>query len=88
MNVPTVLYGCETWSLTLSDEQRLRMFENRVLRNAYGPKRVEVQEAWRKLHHEELHTRSFHSSQNIIRPTKLGRAGHVAHMGAKCIQFF
>ena len=52
--LPVILYGCETWSLTLRDERRLRMFENRVLRRVFGPKRDEVTEEWRKLHNEEL----------------------------------
>jgi hypothetical protein len=51
-----VLYGHETWSLTLREEHRLRVFENRVLRRIFGPKRDEVIGEWRKLHNEELHT--------------------------------
>ena len=51
--LPVVLYGCETWSLTLREERRLRVFENRVLR-VFGPKRDEVTREWRKLHNEEL----------------------------------
>jgi hypothetical protein len=50
-----VLYGCETWSLMLREEHRLRLFENRVLRRIFGPKRDEVTGGWRKLHNEELH---------------------------------
>jgi hypothetical protein len=53
--LPVVLYGRETWSLTLRDEHRLRVFENRVLRRIFGPKRDEVTGEWRKLHNEELH---------------------------------
>jgi hypothetical protein len=49
-----LLYGCETWSLTLREERRLRVFDNRVLRRIFGPKRGEVTEEWRKLHNEEL----------------------------------
>jgi hypothetical protein len=49
------LYGCETWSLTQREEHRLRVFENRVLRRIFGPKRDEVAGEWRKLHDEELH---------------------------------
>jgi hypothetical protein len=49
-----VLYGCETWSLTLREEHRLRVFENRVLRRIFGPKRDKMAEGWRKLHEEEL----------------------------------
>ena len=51
---PVVLYGCETWSLTLREESRLRVFENRVLRRIFGPKRDEVTGEWRKLHNQEL----------------------------------
>jgi hypothetical protein len=53
--LPVVLYGCETWSLTLREESRLRVFENRVLRSIFGLKRGEVTGEWRKLHNEELH---------------------------------
>jgi hypothetical protein len=60
-----VLYGCETWSLTLREEHRLRVFENRVLRRILGPKRDEVIGDWRKLHNEELH--NVYSSPSIIR---------------------
>jgi hypothetical protein len=76
-----VLYGCETWSLTLREEHRLRVFENRVLRRIFGPKREE-DGSWRKLHNDELH--SLYSSPNIIRAIKSRRmrwAGHVARMG-------
>ena len=52
--LPVVLYGCETWSLTLRKERRLRVFENMVLRRVFGPKRGEVTGEWRKLHNEEL----------------------------------
>jgi hypothetical protein len=48
------MYGCETWSLTLREERRLRVFENRVLRRIFGPKRDEETGVWRKLHNEEL----------------------------------
>ena len=60
-----VLYECETWSLTLREECRLRMFENRVLRRIFGPKREEVTGEWRKLHNEELS--DLYCSQNIFR---------------------
>jgi hypothetical protein len=53
--LPVVLYGCETWSLTLREEHRLRVFENRVLRRIFGPKRYRVTGGWRNLHNEELH---------------------------------
>jgi hypothetical protein len=53
--LPVVLYGCETWSLALREEHRLRVFENRVLRRIFGPKRDEVTGEFKKLHNEELH---------------------------------
>jgi hypothetical protein len=53
--LPVVLYGCETWSLALTEEDRLRVFENRVLRRIFGPKRNEVIRGWRKLRNDELH---------------------------------
>jgi hypothetical protein len=80
--LPFVLYGCETWSLTLREEQRLRVFENRVLRRILGPKRDEATGDWRRLHNEELH--DLYASPNIIRVIKSRRlrwAGHVARMG-------
>jgi hypothetical protein len=52
--LPVVLHGCETWSLILREEHRLRAFENRVLKKIFGPKRDEVTGEWRKLHNEEL----------------------------------
>jgi hypothetical protein len=55
MILPVVLYGCETWSLTLREKHRLRVFENRVLSSIFGQKRDEVTGDWRKLHNEELH---------------------------------
>ena len=54
--LPVVLYGCETWSPTLREERRLRVFENRVLRRIFVPKRNEVIGEWKKLHNEELNT--------------------------------
>ena len=60
-----VLYGCETWSLALREERALRVFENRVLRRIFGPKRDEVTEEWRKLHNEELS--DLYCSPNIVR---------------------
>ena len=60
--LPVVLYGCETWSLTLREEYRLRVFENRILRRIFGPKRAENGE-WRSLYNEELH--SLYRSPNI-----------------------
>jgi hypothetical protein len=77
-----VLYGYETWSLTLREEHRLRVFENRVLRRIFGPRRDEMTGELRKLPNEEL--RDLYSSPNIIRIIKLRKmrwAGHVARMG-------
>jgi hypothetical protein len=79
--LPVVLYGYETWSLTLREEHRLRVFENRVLRRIFGPKREE-DGSWRKLHNDELH--KLYSSPNIVRvikSRKMRLAGHVARMG-------
>jgi hypothetical protein len=80
--LPVILYGCEIWSLTLREERRLRVFENRVLRRVFEPKRDEVTGEWRKLHKEEL--RDLYSLPNIVRVVKSIRmwwAGHVARMG-------
>jgi hypothetical protein len=82
--LPVVLYECETWSLTLREEHRLRVFENRVLRRIFGRKRDEVTGGWRKLHNEELH--NLYSSTSIIKMIKSRRmrwAGHVARMGGE-----
>jgi hypothetical protein len=82
--LPVVLYGCETLSLTLREEHRLRVFENRVLRRIFGPKREEVTGEWGKLHNEELH--DLYSLPSIIRIIKSRRmrwVGHVARMGVK-----
>ncbi|KAJ4450264.1 hypothetical protein ANN_01684 [Periplaneta americana] len=76
------LYGCETWTVTLREEQRLRVFENKVLRKIFGAKRDEVTGEWRKLHNAELN--ALYSSPDIIRNIKcrpLRWAGHVARMG-------
>jgi hypothetical protein len=76
------LYECETWSLTLREEHRLRVFEKRVLRRIFGPKRDKMTREWRKLHNEELH--NLYSSPDIIRQVKSRRmrwAGHVARVG-------
>ena len=63
-----VLYGCETWSLTLREERRLRMFENRVLRRIFEPKRDALTGDWRRLHNEELN--DLYCSPNIVRGVK------------------
>ena len=69
--LPVVLYGCETSSLTLREERRLRVFENRLLRRVFGPKRNEVTGEWRKLHNDEL--RELYSLPNILRVVKSRR---------------
>jgi len=79
--LPIVLYGCETWSLTLREKHRQRVFENRVLRRTFGPKGVNVTGEWKKLHNEEIY--EMYCSPNIVWVMKLRRmrwAGHVAHM--------
>jgi hypothetical protein len=79
-----VLYGCETWSLAVREEHKLRVFENRVLRRIFGTKRDRVMGGWRTLHNEELH--NLYSSPSIIRIIRSRRmkwAGHVARMGEK-----
>jgi hypothetical protein len=63
-----VLYGCETWAFTLKEEHRLRVFENRVLRRIFGPKRDEVTGKWRKLENEELN--DLYSLPSIVRVIK------------------
>jgi hypothetical protein len=84
---PVVLYGCETWSLTLKEKRRVRVFENRVLRRIFGPKWDEVTGEWKKLHNGELN--GLYSLPNIVRVKKSRRmrwAGHVARMGVWCVQ--
>jgi hypothetical protein len=83
--LPVVLYGCETWSLTLREEHRLRVFENRVLKRIFGPKRVDMTGDWRKQHNEKLH--NLYSLPNMIRMIKsrMRWAGHVARMGRRGI---
>jgi hypothetical protein len=76
------LYGCEAWSLTATEERKLRVFENMVLRRIFGPRRVEVMGEWRRLHNEELN--GLYSSPDIVRVMKSRRmrwTGHVAVMG-------
>ena len=76
--LPVVLYGCETWSLTLREERKLRVFENMVLRGIFGPRRDEVTGEWRRLHNEELN--DFYSSPNnvqVIKSRRMRWAGNV-----------
>jgi hypothetical protein len=76
------LYGCETWSLTVKEEHRLRVFENRVLRRKFVPKREKVVGGWRRLYNEELH--NLYTSPDIIRVIKsrsVRWAGHIACIG-------
>jgi hypothetical protein len=82
--LPVVLYGCETWSLTVREQHKLKVFENRVLRRIFGPKMDGVTGGWRKLHNEELH--NLYSSPSIIRiitSRRMRWAEHVARMGEK-----
>jgi hypothetical protein len=84
MFLPVVLYGCETWSLTVREEHKLREFGNRVLRRIFGPKTDGVMGGWRKLYNEDLH--NLYSSPSIIRIIKSRRmrwVGHVARMAEK-----
>jgi hypothetical protein len=79
--LPVVLCGCETWSLTLREEHSLRVFENKMLRRIFGPKRDEVRGV-KKLHNDELN--DLYSSPNIVQAIKSKRlrwVGHVARMG-------
>ena len=69
--LPVVLYGCETWSLILRAERKLRVFEKMVLRRIFGPRRDEVAGEWRRLHNEELN--DLYSSPNIVRGVKSRR---------------
>jgi hypothetical protein len=82
--LPIVFYECETWSLTLTEERKLRVFVNRVLRKIYEPKRDELTGEGRKLHTEELY--DLYPSPDIIRVIKSRRmrwTGHVACMGQR-----
>ena len=82
--LPVVLYGCETWSLTLREERRLRVFENRVFRSVFGSERDEVTGEWRKLHNEKVS--DMYPLPNIVRVVKSRRmrwTGHVVRMGGR-----
>jgi hypothetical protein len=78
------VYGCDTWSLTLREEHRVRVFENKVLKRILGQKRNEVTGGWRKLHNEELHNLySFPSVIRMIRSRRMRCEVDVARMGEK-----
>ena len=66
INLPVVLYGCETWSLTLWDERKLRVFENMVLRGIFGPRRDEETMEWRRLHNEEINDLYCSHKSNLL----------------------
>jgi hypothetical protein len=79
-----ILYGCETWSLTLREEHILRVFENRMLRRIFGPKTDEVTEGLRKLHNEELcNLYSLLSIIRMMKSMKMRWAGHIGRMGRR-----
>jgi len=77
------LYGFETWSLTLRKERRFRVFENRVLRRIFGPKREEVTREWRKLHEELNDLYSSHNMVRVIKSRRMRWAGHVVPIGER-----
>jgi hypothetical protein len=82
--LPVVIYGCEIWYLTVREEHKLKVFENREVRRIFGPKRDGVMGGWRKLHNEKLH--NLYSSPSMIRIIKSRRkgwTGHVGRMGEK-----
>jgi hypothetical protein len=78
-----VLYGCENWSLTLKEEHRLRVFENKMLRRIFGPKKDGVTGGWRKLLNEELLDLYSSGIIRIIKSSRMRWVGHVARMGEK-----
>jgi hypothetical protein len=82
--LPVILYGRETWSLTVREEHKLKVFENRVLRRIFGPKRVGMMEGWIKLHNKELHNLySLQSIIGIIKSRRVRWEGYVAQMEEK-----
>jgi hypothetical protein len=79
--LPVVLYGCENWSLTLREERRLSVYENRVLRRIFGPKRDAVTKEWIKLHNEELSDLySLPKSARVVKSRRMRWAEHVGSM--------
>ena len=85
--MPVVLYGCETWSLTLKEERKLRVFENMVLRRKFGPRRDEVMGEWRRLHNEELNDLYSPNIVRVIKPRRMRWAGHVVRMGEERVVY-
>ena len=80
--MPVVLYGCETWLLTLMKQCRLGVFENRVLRRIFGPRRDEVTGRWRRLHNEKRN--DLYSSPNtvwVMKSRRMRWVGHIALSG-------
>jgi hypothetical protein len=81
--LPVILYGYETWPFTLREEHRLRLFENRVLRRLFGPKRDEVTGEWRRLHNEELNDLYSPNTIRVIKSRTMSWVEHVACMGER-----
>ena len=89
--MPIVLYGCETWSLTLREERRLRVFDNRLLRGIFGPKRDEVTGVWRKLYNEELndlYSSPQYCSGNKVEKNEMDVTCSACGGEERCIQGF
>jgi len=76
--LPVILYGCESWSTTLADEHKLRVFENKILRKIYGPKRDETTGEWRRLHNEGLH--GLYDSPDVVKVMKSRRLRWASHV--------
>jgi hypothetical protein len=86
--LPVVLYGCKTWSLTFRKKCRLRVFENRVLKRIFGPKREEVTGEWRRLHNKKLYALySLSDITLVIKSRRLRWAGYVVCMGKKILAY-
>jgi hypothetical protein len=83
--LPVFLYGCETWSLTLREEHRLRVFENNVLRRIFGQKRDEVTGEWRKLHNEEFHILYSSPKADEVEKIEAGETFGTQGRGEECV---
>jgi hypothetical protein len=81
--LPVIVYGCESWSLTLREKCRLRVFENKVLRRIFGPKRDKVTGECRRLHNKELYALYSLNIIRVVKSRRLRWAGHVARMGER-----